>query len=148
MDTLWPQILRGHTLKHTLLKTQIGELKQTNQQTSKQTNTRVLKPRCWCTRTRKATSFETAFQRHFLTSTRHDHSYHCKASELTNWTKSNTNTPAYEAAVEEGGTKSIAWLVGGQTEVRGLRGEQSGETCTAYTCLSNHVTTPRPLHCT
>jgi len=42
--------------------------------------------------------------------------------------KSNTNTPAYEAAVGGGGVKSIAWLVGGQAEVYGRGGEERGQT--------------------
>lgn len=60
-----------------------------------------------------------------------DHTRHFKDSELTNqqgWTKSNTNTPAYEAAVGVGGVKSIARLVGGQAEVYGREGEERGET--------------------
>ena len=78
-----------------------------------------------------------------------DRTRHFKDSELTNqqgWTKSNTNTPAYEAAVGVGGVESIAWLVGGQAEVYGREGkweERHERLIPDY--LSNHVTRPVPL---
>jgi hypothetical protein len=61
--------------------------------------------------------------------------------------KSNTNTPAYEAAVGGGGIKSIAWLVGGQAEAcrrEGKGTERHERLIPDY--LSNHVTRPVPLH--
>jgi len=70
----------------------------------------MLKPRSWSKRFRKFTRIKTAFKLHFFDVIQRDHTHHFKDSELTNqqgWTKSNTNTPAYEAAVGGGGIKVL-----------------------------------------
>jgi hypothetical protein len=55
------------------------------------------------------------------------------------------STPAYEADIGVG-IKTIAWLVGGQTEVCGVAGGEMEGWDMNDLYLSNHVTRTGPLH--